>query len=449
MNWTIVRPLRLLLGACVVAVVFAVVVGGGGLVVRSTAVATLLPFVAAAVGVAGLALSMPLTDRFFEDPTQPIAYSARTKPAAWTQAGSLEQALSELARVVAEGTRAQCAIVWLAMAETLVCAASYPPVETARPRTIANLAALLAQPDVDHAVPVLEESVLRAALTISKPERAVTPADQRLIRDVAHGAGLLLRGAQLNSELQERVRQADELATQLQASRQRLTRAREVERQRLVGELTQVTTARLAALRTEVAKAQELLSGGAAGTEPAQHAVAQARTGLDELLDRFRVIARGVYPAVLRSQGPDGALEELATDLPRPVRLSGTLSRRLAWEVESGIYWLAASAMQQLAGRPAEQPLRVHLEHTAGQLAVRIDDPTLGIAADELLAALTDDTDRLAALGGDTEITEDGAGGITLRAWLPDQLEPSVDDLTRRRAGQSGFDQSEFGQVVR
>jgi hypothetical protein len=75
----------------------------------------------------------------------------------------------------------------------------------------------------------------------------------------------------------------------------------------------------------------------------------------------------------------------------------------------------------------------VHLEHTTGQLAVRIADPTPATATDDVLAALTVDVDRLAALGGDVEITEDGAGGIALRAWLPDQLEPSVDDLTRRR----------------
>jgi signal transduction histidine kinase len=275
--------------------------------------------------------------------------------------------------------------------------------------------------------------MLRAALTISKPGLAVTPADQRLMQDVANGAELLLRGAQLNAELKERVRRADELATDLQASRQRLTRARDVERRRLIAELTHVTTDRLVALRTELSNAQELLSDDAASAEHAQHAVARAGIGLDELLDRFRVIARGVYPTVLRDQGPYGALDELATDLPRPVRLSGSLSQRLTWEVESGIYYLAASAMQQLADQPAEQPLHVHLEHTTGQLAVRIADPTPATATDEVLAALTVDIDRLAALGGDAEITEDGAGGIALRAWLPDQLEPSVVDLTRRR----------------
>ena len=436
MNSTIAgSPLRLLLGACVVAAVFAVIVGGISLVVTSAAVMLMLPFLAAALSAAGLAIALPWIDRLIQPTSHRPAsapYDALADAAtAGIQVGSLEQALAGLAQVIAEGTRAHCAVVWLAIADKLVCAASHPAGDDAQPRTTPNLAALLAEPDVDHAVPVLDGSVLRAAITVGKPGRPVTPADQRLMEDVAQGAGLLLRGAQLTSELEQRVRRADELATQLKASRQRLTRAREVERQRLIGELTQVTTARLAALRGEVADIQRLLSSGTEGTEAA---LARARTGLDQLLDRFRVIARGVYPAVLRSQGPASALEELATDLPRPIRLAGRLSKRLSWEVESGIYWLAASAMQQLAGRPAEQPLRVQLDHTDGRLTVRVEDPTATMAAKDVLATLTDDVERLAALGGDMELAEDCAGGIALQAWLPDQLEPSVDNPNRRQA---------------
>lgn len=441
------RPLRLLLSACLVGAAFAVVEGGLGLVVTSTEVAVLLPFIAAAASAAGLALALPRINRLAHGPTT-TPYSALARTATRIRAGSLDEALPGLARILAEGTGAARAAVWLAVEGKLLSAASYPDTEGAQPpqpHCLANLAALLAAPDVDYVVPVLDGSVLRAALAIEKPGLAVTPADQRLMHDVAGGAGLLLRGVQLNAELQQRVRRADELATELQASRQRLTRARDVERRRLITELTQATTDRLAVLRTELAQAQDHLSGA---TVQAQHALARARSGLDELLDRFRVIARGVHPAVLRDQGPYGALEELATELPRPVQLSGTLSQRLAWEVESGIYFLAASAMQQLAGRPAEEPLHVHLDHTLGRLAVRIDDPALGTPAEGVRAALTDDIERLAALGGDVELTEDGAGGAVLRAWLPDQLEPSVlepsvEDVTRQR-----FNSIASGQVT-
>ncbi|MGH3866639.1 MAG: hypothetical protein ACRDQ4_10970 [Pseudonocardiaceae bacterium] len=443
------RPLRLLMGACVVSATFAVVVGGLGLLAESTEVAALAPFLAAALSTAGLALALPWIDRVtYGHALRPTTtpYCALARAAARIQAGPLEQALPDLARVLAEGTAAARAVVWLAVEEKLVSAASYPTIpeqgEDAQPHCLPSLAALLAQPDVDHVVPVLDGPVLRAALAIGKPGLAVTPSDKRLMRDVAGGAGLLLRGVQLNAELEERVRRADELATELQASRQRLTRARDVERRRLIAELTHVTTDRLAALRTELAQAQEHLSDATVWGEPAkeaqqaaQHALERARTGLDELLEGFRVIARGVHPAVLRDQGPYGALDELATGLPRPVELSGTLSRRLAWEVESGIYFLVGAAMQHLAGRPADQPLHVHLDHTQGLVAIRINDPALATPAEGVLAALTDDVDRLAALGGDVQLAPDGAGGVVLRAWLPDQLEPSVEDVRSNSVG--------------
>jgi signal transduction histidine kinase len=478
MNRTLVaRSLRLLLVACFVAVVFPLVVRVLGFVMPQSEAAVLLPFVAAAASVAALPYVLAVVDklvhRLARDSTT-TPYSALAEAAARIRGGSLEQALPGLARVLAEGTDAQRAELWLAVEDKLVSAACYPPLDTVAPRTVANLAVLLAQPDTDHVVPVLDGPVLRAVLAIGKPERPVTPSDQRLMQDVANGAGMLLRGVQLNAELEERVRRADELAAELKASRLRLTQARDVERRRLITELGNVTTDRLATLREDLASAGQALAepepgnGAAAGPaaggsdkrdgddldddsdddldedrnaddldddeEPeltgaaaAQQAVVRARVRLDELLDRFRVIARGVYPAVLRDQGPYGALDELATDLPRPVRLTGNLPARLAWEVESGIYYLAASAMQQLAGQAGERALRVHLTHADARLAVEIDDPTPSTSIAELRNGLAHDAERLAALGGDLEVSEDDAGGARLRAWLPEQLEPYVD----------------------
>jgi signal transduction histidine kinase len=457
MNRTLVaRSLRLLLVACFVAVVFPLVVRVLGFLMPRNEAAVLLPFVAAAASVAALPFVLAVVDklvhRLARDSTT-TPYSALAEAAARIRGGSLEQALPGLARVLAEGTDAQRAELWLAVEDKLVSAASYPPLDTVAPRTVANLAVLLSQPDTDHVVPVLDGPVLRAVLAIGKPERPVTPSDQRLMQDVANGAGMLLRGVQLNAELEERVRRADELAAELKASRLRLTQARDVERRRLITELGNVTTDRLATLREDLASAGKALAepepgdGAAAGPaagasdkrdedgeEPeltgaaaAQQAVVRARVRLDELLDRFRVIARGVYPAVLRDQGPYGALDELATDLPRPVRLTGNLPGRLAWEVESGIYYLAASAMQQLAGQAGERALRVHLTHADARLAVEIDDPTPSTSIAELRNGLAHDAERLAALGGDLEVSEDDAGGARLRAWLPEQLEPYVD----------------------
>ena len=74
---------------------------------------------------------------------------------------------------------------------------------------------LLDRPDVDHVVPILDGDVLRAALTIAKPGASITAADQRLCR-TWRTARLLLQGVALAAELRERVRQAAELASELQ-----------------------------------------------------------------------------------------------------------------------------------------------------------------------------------------------------------------------------------------
>ena len=439
------RLLRLLVVAGWTAAVFGVLVLGLGPVV-SEGQRLLLPFVAAAVAAVGTvagrervdALARRLTHHRLTTP-----YSVLAQTTARVGAGSLEQALPGLAQVLAEGTGAQRAAVWLVVEDRLVETAAYPPdpgpsdtglSDTGPPDTVENLAVLLGRPATDLVVPVLDGAVLRAALAIHKPGAPVTPADRRLMQDVADGAGLLLRSVARSAELHERVRRADELAAELAESRRRLTRAREVERRRLVGELSHATIGQLGTLRDALDVAAADLDAALADldavpprTTDTVDALVGARVALDELLERFRVIARGVYPAVLRDQGPAAALDEVLADLPRAVMLTGDAAQRLAWEVESGIYYLAAAAMTQLAGRPADTELHVHLEHHDGRFAVRIDDPGLGAgSAAALRAQLAGDVERLAALGGAVEVTE-YAAGVTVLAWLPDRLEPLVE----------------------
>jgi signal transduction histidine kinase len=432
MRRTIVaRMLRALLVACGVAILLVLAVDGGGAVLPGPLTLP-LPFVAVAVAALGLGVVLPRLDRVVARVTHHrdvTPYSALAAAAARIGAGSLEEALPGLAQVLADGTGARRAVVWLAVGDRLVSAAVYPADDAeAEPQSIPNLATLLARPDIHHVVPVLDGTSLRAVLAIEKPNAPIAPDDQRLVQDVANGATLLLRGVALNAELAERVRRADVLAAELASSRQRLARAREVERKRLVIELGHATTDRLAALRTDVTAARASLDASTEEAEAAQR-LARASADLDELLDRFRVLARGVYPAVLRDQGPMAALDEVAADLTRPVRLTGGLRGRLDYEIESGVYYACAAAMAALAGWAGEGELHVHLERGGGRVSVRVDDPAPAASPDELRAALADDAERLAALGGELDVVgSDRAGGpLTVRAWLPDRLEPVVE----------------------
>jgi hypothetical protein len=445
MNRTsVARALRVLLVACGVAVLLLAVVDGGALLLGSTdagsGTSILLSFLAVGACAVSLGVALPRVDATVERLTrhrEVTPYSALAAAAARIRGGSLEDALPGLAQVLADGTGATRAVLWLAVGDRLVVGAEHPPRERGRPgenhlreESAANLGVLLARPDTEYVVPVLDGTQLRAALSIGKPDAPITRADQRLVQDVANGAALLLRGVAQNAELAERVCRADGLAEQLQGSRQRLSRAREVERRRLLMELGHVTGDRLAALRGEVATARTHVDARPEEDGPAHDALVRARAGLDELLDRFRVIARGVYPAVLRDQGPAAALDEVVADLPRAVRLTGSLGGRLGWEIESGLYYVAAAALQTLAGTPGERDVVVALGRADGRATLRIDDPAPDVTCEHLRAALADDVERLVALGGDLDLTEPGEPGegrrLVLRAWLPDHLEPVV-----------------------
>jgi hypothetical protein len=438
--------LRGLLVAGGVAAVLVAVVRGGRALIDTRQLWLVLPFVAVAFAAVGLFLVWPVLERTVarvagERLASP--YSALAEAARRIQAGSLDQVLPGLAQVLAEGTGAVRAAVWLTVGDRLVEAVHHPPdTGGASPpgRTVTGLADLLVDPDVDHVVPVLDAGVLRAALTITK-QGPITVADRDLLHDVANGAALPLRVVALNAELSERVRRAAELAEELRASRRRLASARDAARRRLVAELSHATDDRLAALRTELAATRARLADAPDDLTPFRDALADARVRLDDLLDRFRTVARGVYPSVLRDHGPAAALDEVVADLPRPVRLHAHLSSRAAWELESGLYYAAASALRELAGRPAEHELSLRLEECRGEISVVLDDPAPPVAPDRLQAVLADDADRLVALGGGLRITGHGEDGnplpgirrgsppVVVRAWVPDRVEPFVEGV--------------------
>jgi hypothetical protein len=434
------RLLRVGLVAGGLFILLVLLLGGAERVGASEQLTAVLPFLGVAIVTSALVRLRRPMDAFLERLThyrEVTPYAALADAAQRLQSRSLDDALPGLAHVLVDGTAARRAVVWLAMGDRLVVGASFPsPAETEAPDTAENLPVLLVRSDVGHVVPVLDGTELRAALTIDKPDAPISSADRVLMQDVANGAALLLRTVALNAELSERVRQVDALAEELRASRHRLTQAREVERRRLLAELSRATAGRLAALRGYMLAAQADLDDAGAHARHARGALAEARSEIDELLDRFRVIARGVYPAVLRGQGPGAALGELAADLSRPVRLTGDIDIRLAWEIESALYHVTAAALNVLAAGGAADEIRVHVRRGEGRVRVLVEDPSPRITVEDVRAALTDDVERLAALGGDLEFVqaeqvgpgESRRAALRLLAWLPDRLDALLQD---------------------
>ncbi len=143
-----------------------------------------------------------------------------------------EATLEQMARLLADGTGAARAQVWLKAGGQMRTAASWPA--DAAPDfapVVAEDGALPEFAEVDVAVPIAHHDELLGALTVTKScGEGLTPTEQKLIDDLAAQAGLVLKNVQLTADLLARL---DELAE----SRRRLVAAQDEERRRLERDL--------------------------------------------------------------------------------------------------------------------------------------------------------------------------------------------------------------------
>ncbi|TDV44935.1 hypothetical protein [Actinophytocola oryzae] len=243
------------------------------------------------------------------------------------------------------------------------------------------------------------EQVAGGGVVIVAEVRRWSDARQALLRETALWLGIAHRLSWLRSDHHHARSRADGLRAELTTARERLAQVRDLERRRLVGAITTTTLRDLAEVRTR------LRSGPA-----------RARGALDDLIDNFRTVVRGVYPAMLPDRGPREALEELAATLPYPVHFTGTLGRRVGWQVESGLYHAVAAVLNVVDGL-----VEVHF-HRDDALRVRITAPA---PADDLDAALAHDAERISVLGGAMECSVSD-GTAVVRVTVADRIEPAV-----------------------
>jgi hypothetical protein len=196
---------------------------------------------------------------------------------------------------------------------------------------------------------------------------------------------------------------ARRLHGELATARTLLARVRDLERHRLVAAITTTTLRDLA----EVARWLHAVAEDGSG-------LTQAQEALDELLDEFRVVVRGVFPAMLPDRGPRAALEELAATLPRPVGFTGDLGRRVGWQLESGFYHAVAAALNLLAGKASAEPVTVAFGRDDA-LRARMS-AAVPWTSDQLRTMISHDVERVAVLGGEmTCAVLDGSAVVTVR----------------------------------
>ncbi len=310
-----------------------------------------------------------------------------------------DEVLPRMARVLQQATGAELATVWLRGKAELRPAATFPEgLGMHEPLSMRN-GTLPAMHGVTRAVEVRYQGDLLGALSVSKRRsEALTPIEQKLVDDLAHQAGLVLKNVGLSADLRARL-------DDLRASRQRLVSAQDVERRRLERNLHDGAQQHLVALKVKLGLAEMLLL-----RDPAKVAaiLEQLKGDADETLETLRDLARGIYPPLLADKGLVVALELQARKATVPVRVEAAGVARYAQDVEATVYFCVLEALQnvQKYAGASHAVVRLRASPDPATLTFEVEDDGAGFdtATARKGAGLTNMNDRMDALGGKVEV---------------------------------------------
>jgi signal transduction histidine kinase len=313
--------------------------------------------------------------------------------------------LPRMVRILAEGTNAARADVWLRADDELRPAATFP-VE-AMPLPAVAAAAL-----PSNLVEVRHQGELLGALSVEKrPGESTTPTESKLIQDLAAQAGLVLRNVGLTQEL---LRRLDEL----QASRQRLVAAQDEERRKLERNLHDGAQQQLVALAVKLRLADMAID---ADSGKAHAAMAELQGDASEALENLRDLARGIYPPLLADKGLAAALEAQARKAPLPVEIHAENVGRFTQEAEAAVYFCCLEALQNIGKYAKASHATVRLSNGAGGLMFQVVDDGCGFdpSSTGYGTGLQGMADRLAVLDGSLEVRSTPGGGTTVTGRVP------------------------------
>ena len=316
-----------------------------------------------------------------------------------------EDILPRMARLLAEGTGATDATVWLRVDDEMRPAATWPV--PAQPRTsIASDADTLPPfPDVDAAVAVRHGSDLLGALTITKPPSdPILLEEDKLLGDLAAQAGLVLENFRLIEDLR--------------SSRQRLVATQDEERRRLERNIHDGAQQQLVALAVKVRLAEGLVG---AEEERQREALQGILDDVQEALENLRDLARGIYPPLLADRGLADALEAQARKAHIPVTVDHDGVGRYPRDVEAAVYFSVLEALQNVAKYADASNVVVRLRRERADLVFSVKDDGRGfdVRTTPFGMGLQNMADRLAALGGTFDVRSAPDEGTTVSGRIP------------------------------
>ena len=379
--------------ALFISVIYALIVGLGSQLFSSSA----LSFVAAAVLAVGF---QPARERARKLADR-LVYGKRATPyevladfsGRMGETYADDDVLPRMAQVLAAGTGAEEAVVWLHVGAALHPAAVFPP-DAAPPSHLP-----------DDAVEVRHQGEHLGALSVTMPASdPIDPSRRKLVEDLAAQAGLVLR----NVRLIEGIR----------ASRQRLVAAQDEERRRLERNLHDGAQQQLVALSVQLKLARTMLDRD---TAKAGEILDGLQERASDALEDLRDLARGIYPPLLADKGLPTALEAQARKASVPIAVTADGVARYAQDVEAAVYFSCLEAMNNVAKYAEASTASLVLAQTNGRLTFTVADDGRGFdpEATGYGTGLQGIADRLDAIGGTLAVASRAGEGTTITGTVP------------------------------
>jgi signal transduction histidine kinase len=413
------------LAAFVVAVYAVIVVGGDALLGRSGSPSLALSIVATAV----VALAFDRVGRWTHDAGARLFHRNGASPydvlSRFSETVTVGYATDELpvrmVRLLAQGTNAEWAQVWLTVQGRLRLAATWPPgapaIEVA-PQPAPGARDLTAEGL--RAVTVRHGGQVYGVFRLQeRPGAELSSVEERLFTGLAAQAGLVLRLVGLRADLAARHEELATRARELQASRERLIAAQDDERRRLERDIHDGAQQHLVALAVNLRVVETV-----AAKDPSRAAdILRAQSiAAREAIETLSQLSRGMYPRQLADAGLAAALRAAVVGTAVPVDVIDDCTR-LPGDVEAALYFFAMEAVQNAAKHAGGTRISVRLESTDRASRVTVVDDGVGFAATDATsgggAGLSNMRDRIDAVGGAVSIESTPGGGTRVVATIP------------------------------
>jgi signal transduction histidine kinase len=380
------RTLTYVALSVMLAVVYAFVVGGVGVVLHDSG-APWLPL--AAAGVIAV-LFAPLRDSL-QRAANRLTHGRWSTPA---------EVLADTGRRLADAADGPALLA--SLTHELVHGLGVAAAEI-RDATGRQLAATGAVPDEVETLPLMayggQVGELRWA---SRPLR---PGERALLADLAHQIGGVVHTTALLESLRE--------------AREELVVGREQERRRLRRDLHDGLGPQLAALGLQLDTVHNLLAAG----RPVDDQIARLRAGLQDTVVEVRQIVEGLRPPAIDELGLFGAVAELGHQL---IDGSGVVlalelpeeRRALPAAVEVAAYRVAQEALTNVVRHAGATCCRVKGAVGDGHLVLEVVDDGVGGARPGRGVGLRSMRDRAREIGGRIEV-DSTCGGTTVTISLP------------------------------